>query len=208
MNYDCAPEILSAFAIVSSAGRKNCLTWSYDRKLTELLGKADIKAPGMKETFRTLFYMMRVRDFNFGASSFAKSTYESARLLVDSHYSDLLVGTNEFNGIKWFNKEKMESAMWFCLAAITMFSPRILREQIYRLYRTFIAAKESSEYQVEKFLASLKPSPKTSTARQTKAKEAKEDKEVKEKKEVKAAKKAPQGKAKKSASSSENSKQK
>ncbi|MBP5441615.1 MAG: alpha-amylase [Treponema sp.] len=208
MNYDCAPEILSAFAMVSSAGRKNCLAWAYDRKLTELLGKAEIKTPGMKETLRSLFFMMRVRDFNFGASSFGKSAYESAKLLVDGPNSPLLVGTNEFNGIKWFNKEKMESAMWYCLAAVTMFSPRILREQIYRLYRTLTAAKESSEYQCEKFLESLKPNPKTSTARQTKAKEAKDEKEAKGKKEVKSVKKAPQGKAKKSASGSGNSKQK
>ena len=205
MNYDCAPEILSAFAIVSSAGRKNCLTWSYDRKLTELLGKADIKAPGMKETFRSLFFMMRVRDFNFGASSFAKSTYESAKLLVDGPYSDLLVGTNEFNGIKWFNKEKMESAMWFCLAAITMFSPRILREQIYRLYRTLIAAKESSEYQVEKFLTALNPNPKTSARKKTAVKEIKAEKETQE---VKEDKKSAKGKVKKSASGSKSSKQK
>ncbi|MBR4004469.1 MAG: hypothetical protein IKI90_01330, partial [Treponema sp.] len=208
MNYDCAPEILSAFAMVSSAGRKNCLAWAYDRKLTELLGKAEIKTPGMKETLRSLFFMMRVRDFNFGASSFGKSAYESAKLLVDGPNSPLLVGTNEFNGIKWFNKEKMESAMWYCLAAVTMFSPRILREQIYRLYRTLTAAKESSEYQCEKFLESLKPNPKTSTARQTKAKEAKDEKEAKGKKEVKAVKKAPQAKAKKSVSGSGNSKQK
>ena len=104
----------------------------------------------------------------------------------------------------------MESAMWYCLAAVTMFSPRILREQIYRLYRTINAAKESSEYQVEKLLAALKPNPKTSSAKKTKAKEAKDDKgaEVKEKKEVKAVKKSTKEKAKKSASGSKSSKQK
>jgi hypothetical protein len=81
---------------------------------------------------------------------------------LDGPNSRLLDGTNDFNGIKWFNKERIESTMWFALAGVTMYSPRILREQIHRLYRTLSAARDASEYQCEKFLAALKPEKKSS----------------------------------------------
>ena len=152
-----AAEILAAFAMVSSAGSANCLKWGYNRKLTELLNKAGFENEEMKSTFRKLFLMMRIRDFNFGASGQAKSTYETARLLTEGEYSWELTGANNFNGIRWFNKEKMESSLWYAFAAVSMYSPRILREHIHRLYRTLVAAKEGAQYQCEKFLEAVRP---------------------------------------------------
>ncbi|MBQ1662792.1 MAG: hypothetical protein II054_09835, partial [Treponema sp.] len=163
LEYKCASDVLCSFAMVSSAGRENCLKWGYDRKLSEFLNKTEVQDPNLRETFRKLFITMRIRDMNFGASSFAKSSYETAKLLLDGPNSRLLAGTNEFNGIKWFNKERIESTMWFALAGVTMYSPRILREQIHRLYRTLSAARDASEYQCEKFLAALKPEKKSSS---------------------------------------------
>ena len=150
-------EILVAFAAVSSAGSENCLKWGYDRKLCELMARKVPLYGGEKDTFRRLFICMKIRDMNFGAASQAKSAYDAARLLVDGDCSWLLAGVNEFNGIKWFNKEVIETTMWYAFAAVVMYSPRILREQIYRLYRTLNAAKESSEYQCQKFTDALKP---------------------------------------------------
>ena len=163
LEYKCASDVLCSFAMVSSAGRENCLKWGYDRKLSEFLNKTEVQDPNLRETFRKLFITMRIRDMNFGASSFAKSSYETAKLLLDGPNSRLLAGTNEFNGIKWFNKERIESTMWFALAGVTMYSPRILREQIHRQYRTLSAARDASEYQCEKFLAALKPEKKSSS---------------------------------------------
>ena len=152
-----APEILSAFAMVSSAGNKNCLKWGYDRKLTELLTSTGIRNPNMQETFKKLFIMMRVRDFNFGATGQMKSTYETANLLVNGDYSFLLSGANDFNGTRWFNKEKMDSTLWYGFAAVVMYSPRILKEQICRLYRTLTAAKDGANYDCKKFTDAVKP---------------------------------------------------
>src|SRR5574344_1088644 len=152
-----ASEILSAFAMVSSAGSKNCVTWGYDRKLTELLEASGLHTATMRETFKKLFIMMHVRDFNFGTTGQTKSTYETARLLVDGDNSFLLTGANDFNGIRWFNKEKMDATLWYGFAAVVMYSPRILREQIYRLYRTLCAAKDRAEYQCAKFTDAVKP---------------------------------------------------
>ena len=167
-NIPCAAEILSAFAIVSSAGSENCQKWGYNRKLTELLGKADIRTPEMQDTFKRIFLLMRIRNLNFGASGQIQSTYEVAKFLVESEYASLLSGANEFNGVRWFNKEKMETTLWYAFAAIAMYSPRILREQIHRLYRTLSAAKDSSEYKCEKFTSAVQPVEKVKRTRRTK----------------------------------------
>jgi hypothetical protein len=111
----------------------------------------------MKETFKKLFIMMHIRNFNFGTTGQAKSTYDAACLLVNSENSYLLTGANDFNGIRWFNKEKMDATLWYGFAAIVMYSPRILREQVYRLYRTLVAAKDHSEFQCAKFTEAVKP---------------------------------------------------
>ncbi|HBD68684.1 MAG TPA: alpha-amylase, partial [Treponema sp.] len=168
-----AAELLSSFASVSSAGKENCIKWGYDRKLTELMREAGIDLPSARDILKRLFVMMRVRDYNFGTSGAVKSTYETSLLLVEGDYAQLLTGANEFNGIRWFNKERMDETLWYGFAAVVMYSPRILREQIYRLYRTLYAAKEKAEYQCQKFTDALKPasltkrSTKTSTAKKS-----------------------------------------
>ncbi|MBQ4237319.1 MAG: alpha-amylase, partial [Treponema sp.] len=154
-------EILCCFAMVSSAGKENCLNWGYDRKLAQILDRAGIRGNEIRNIFRSLFIMMKVRDLNFGATGFAKSTEETARILVEGPDSFLLTGANDFNGVRWFNKEKMDDTLWYAFAAITMYSPRNQREQIHRLIKTLSAAKERAEYKCANFLEALIPEKKT-----------------------------------------------
>ncbi|MBP5283517.1 MAG: hypothetical protein J6Y93_02500 [Treponema sp.] len=147
--------------MVSSAGKENCLNWGYDRKLAQILDRAGIRGNEIRNIFRSLFIMMKVRDLNFGATGFAKSTEETARILVEGPDSFLLTGANDFNGVRWFNKEKMDDTLWYAFAAITMYSPRNQREQIHRLIKTLSAAKERAEYKCANFLEALIPEKKT-----------------------------------------------
>ena len=178
-----AAEILCTFAMISSAGKENCIRWGYDRKLAQILEKAGIRDYGIRETYRGLFQMMKIRDLNFGATGFAKSTEEAARILVEGPDSYLLTGANEFNGVRWFNKEKMEDTLWYAFAAITMYSPRNQKEQVHRLYRTLVAAKDSSEYRCDKFLEALipikKPAAKKATVKKSAPKKSTEKTDAK-----------------------------
>ena len=150
-------QILSAFAIVSSAGSKNLLKWAYDRKLSEILSEAGVNNPDIQATFTKIFVTMKIRDFNFGDAAVTKSTWDIAKLFVEGEYAPLLSGANEFNGIRWFNKEKLDDSLWYSIVAVLMYTPGILRDQIYRLYRTLVAAKNSAEYKCENFTNALKP---------------------------------------------------
>ncbi len=150
----------AAVAAVSNAGSKNAIKWGFARKLTELLTLAGEKKTNLQDIFTRIFICLKIKDLNFGTSSFIKSTYETAKLLVDSKDSRILSGTNEFNGIKWFNKERIEETLWFALKTVAMCNSRTLREQIYRLYRTLNAAKECCDYKCEEFLKLLEPQKK------------------------------------------------
>ncbi len=149
--------VLIAFALVSSAGSTNCLKWGYARKLNELMLNAGVKEGTSSQLFKKLFILMRIRDFNFGNSGFMKSTYEAASLITESEYSYLLSGANEYDGIRWFNKEIMDETMWYGFASLEIYSSRILREQIYRLFKTLNVAKDNAEYKCEKFTSPFKP---------------------------------------------------
>ncbi len=154
LSYDV---IFAAFAVVANSSTENALKWGYCRKLTELLTAAGEKLFNMQNIFQRIFICLKIKDFNFGPASFIKSTYETAKLLVCSKDAPLLSGANEFNGIKWFNKEGIEETLWFVLKTVAMYNSRTLREQIYRLYRTLNAAKECSEYKCDEFLKLLEP---------------------------------------------------
>ena len=94
---------------------------------------------------------------NFGARDFVKSTYEVAKILVKEENSFLLSGAHEYDGTAWFNKERLESTLWYALAANAMLTSRVLRDQIYCLYRTLKAAKDKSEYKCLNFTNAVRP---------------------------------------------------
>ncbi len=150
-------EVLSAFAMVSSAGLRNCMKWGYNRKLCEYLERSGVKTDGMKDTFTRLFILMQIRNLNLGASGYIKSTYEVAKLLAYSEHSFLLTGANDYNGIRWFNKEMMDTTLWYGLASVAMYSPRIMRENIYKLYRALSSAKDKADYKCENFAEVFRP---------------------------------------------------
>ncbi len=191
MDYENSAEILCAFAMVSSAGKENCMKWGYDRKLTELLSKAEIKGEGIRNTFKSLFLMMKIRDMNFGATGFVKSTEAIARALVEGPDSYLLTGANDYNNVRWFNKEKMDSSLWYAFTAVTMYSPRNQKEQVKRLYKLLVAAKDGAEYRCDKFLEPLVQEKKSVTKKRvTKKSAAKKDESTKSTEDEKTTKKS------------------
>jgi len=152
-----APDILCAFALVSSAGQQALRKWGYSRKLTEYLTDAGLRTDGMKNTFDNIFSLMHIRSLNFGAASYLASVHEAAKFITYGEYSAALTGANEYNGIRWFNKEKMDLTLWYILASVSTFCPRIMRNNIFKLYKTLSSARDSAEYQCAKFVAIVAP---------------------------------------------------
>lgn len=152
---------------------------------------------------------MPIRSLNFGATSYLKSTYEVAKNLTHGKNSYILTGANDFNGTRWFNKEKMESSLWYMLAAVSMYCPRIMRENIYKLYRTLNTAQKNANYKCEDFIAPFQPVKKPAAKRRTTATKTKATAEKKSSTEKKSgSERKTLRKSKKSEADSKNSKQK
>ena len=163
-----ASGVLTAFAISSSAGKENCLKWGYDRKLGEFLSKTGIDHKEASDILHRLFIMMKIRDLSFAPSASKKSTYETAVLLADSGSAFELSGAHEYNGVKWFNKERMESTIWYGFVAAAMCSPRTQREHIQKLHKTIVAAKDGAEYKCAAFTDALNPNSEAGVKTQAK----------------------------------------
>jgi len=104
--------IAGTAAAVHSCGSENCIAFGLDRKLGELTVKAAVRDESLKNEFTKFFIL----------SSLAKSkkASEAAELLVSEKHGRLLCGANEFNGIRWFNKEMFEASLWYIYIALTV----------------------------------------------------------------------------------------
>ena len=169
-------EILVCFAAVSSAGSDNLIKWGFNRKLSDLLGKTDFaekefgaSVKEMRNVFTRIFICSKISRFNFCTSEFVRSTYEVAKLLVKDEHAFLLSGAHSYDGTIWFNKERMDSTLWYALTSNAMLTSRTLRDQIYSLFRTLSAAKEKAEYKCQNFTNALMPEEKKHAAKKTAA---------------------------------------
>ncbi|MBQ0039867.1 MAG: alpha-amylase, partial [Treponema sp.] len=157
--YKLSAEILSCFAAVSNTEPEYLVKWGYNRKLSDIITRASFTESNheLRNIFLRIFVCAKIKKMNFSTTEFVKSTYETAKLLAKDEWSGLLSGAHEYNGILWFNKEIMESSLWYAFASNAMMTSRILRAQIFSLYKTLSAAKDKSQYKCQNFTNSLMP---------------------------------------------------
>ena len=149
--------------------KKNlCLSWSLQRKISE-------KIPGSGDFFETAFILKSVKPEGLSL----------AKLLVESPYSGKLSGANEFDGTKWFNKEKMENTLEAAREIFLAGKTKNAAEKIEKLLTDLDEAQKNAGYKCEKFLKFFEP-------------EKKQNKKMSAKKSSKSTKKQKAGKAGKS----------
>lgn len=147
--------IAGTAAAVHSCGSKNCIAFGLDRKLGELIVKAAVKNESLKQEFTKFFTISSVAK--------AKKASDAAELLVSEEYGKLLCGANEFNGIRWFNKELFEASLWYVYITMTVTG----NSGAEKINADLKKAYEKSEYQCELLIKAFGTSKKTSTAKKT-----------------------------------------
>ena len=130
-----------------------CLNWNLHRKIAE-------KIEGSYRFFEKAFIFKSAKIDELSL----------ARLLVNSEYSRNLTGTNEFDGVKWFNKEMMENALKEAEEILLEGKSKALTEKIKKIFKNLDSAQKKSEYKCENFLKTFAPKKKKT------AKAAKKDK--------------------------------
>ena len=130
--------------LLEPLSKKNlCLEWNLQRKLSE-------KISSSFDFFETAFIFKGVK----------ADSLSLAKLLVESRYSGKLSGANEFDGIKWFNKEKMEASLKAAVEILTAGKTKTAAAKIETLVAGLDEAQKNSEYRCENFLNFFAPKKK------------------------------------------------
>jgi glycosidase len=163
-------EILTLASAVVSAGGENCIKWGFARKLSEIMANCVICDGETKNSFVRIFAAEKFRELNFAPKAFAKSVYEAAKILAQSKISAETVGANEFNGIRWFNKEKMDLSLFFGRAMGFLGGTKSEREKFEKIYKALAESVENAEYKCDFFTGNLKPAEEKKSAKKGAAK--------------------------------------
>lgn len=156
-SYELSAEALLLGAAVASAGSENCVKRGYARKLSEAMESAGLHGSDLQSSFARIFSALKISSLPLSAADLEQSAYKAAELIAGSQDSFTLIGANEYNGIRWFSKEKMEAALWYVLAFGSLGCKETERKQLHSLYRTLYAAQEKAEYKCGDFTGLLKP---------------------------------------------------
>ena len=165
---------LSAEMLICSASitHKFAMKWGLNRKFTEIIrsnaysSSAKISVWEMRETLAKILVLKELEKLSLTKPK--DDALEITSLLVDSKAQGLLSGANEFDGIKWFNKEKIEKSLELTLAILSMSNQNA--KDIQKVISIVVDSIASSDYKCEKLLESLKPKTAKKAAKKTSAK--------------------------------------
>ena len=88
---------------------------------------------------------------------------------MESRYSGKLSGANEFDGIKWFNKEKMEASLKAAVEILTAGKTKTATAKIETLVAGLDEAQKNSGYRCENFLNFFAPKKKKKSVKTAKS---------------------------------------
>lgn len=145
-------KVLVSFLAGSSLKKEILTKWGYSRKLSEILESVGLISSTTEGILENLIVMKEFENLSFTASNKDKNLNLIAKLMMGSDESKTLSGQNEFNNIKWFNKEKFEESLIYEFGYLSLNKAKTAQSQLFKLYNDLIGAEEKSEYKCESFL--------------------------------------------------------
>ena len=152
-----APEVLVSYALISPFSTEECKKYDFERKIAQAASNSKVSFPDFRRVLHNIIALSFVKNLSLGATQSRRSTFEVASVIADSSDALSLCGANVYDGVKWFNKERIEESLWYMLVSNIMCKPNLSRTNIYKLYTVLDAAKEGAEYHIDNFLADVRP---------------------------------------------------
>ena len=126
--------------------------WSLERKIAEFTGNTPIGDMVSYDFFKRAFMIAEAKLPKLTESSVKEDLHLLSSNLADSENSWVLLGANEFNGTKWFNKEKMESSLELYKKILMLKASAGKKAAIEALFKKLSAAQKKAEYKCEDFV--------------------------------------------------------
>ena len=134
--------------------------WSLERKIAEVTGNTPIGDMISYDFFKRSFMISEAKAPRLTETSLKEDLLSIASYLANSENSWVLLGANEFNGTKWFNKEKMESSLELYKKILLLKASAGKKAAIEALFKKLNAAQKKAEYKCENFVKAFEVSRK------------------------------------------------
>ena len=160
----------------SATDTKNLINlWCLDRKIRDILVEFGKPSKDMYTSFKTLLETAKFCDYKITAKNCNQMAYDIMNDLVHSDMASTVLGVNMYDSVLWFNKERLEDAVWTGTMLYTIFAAKPADyANVYNVDKLIFTAVEGSEYRAEKLVELLKPAveekPKKAKAEKTTAK--------------------------------------
>ncbi len=142
------------YSLVSSLSEGGfALKWALHRKIAEFLKTSSVSDGTTYNVFERLFVLASGKMPKLDAKESPKISAETlANRLTTSSESYLLSGANEYNGIRWFNKELMDSSLFLALEILLLGAGKEKAKRIIALSKTLEKAKNAAEFKCDEFV--------------------------------------------------------
>ncbi len=126
--------------------------WSLQRKIAEFTGNTKIGDMASYSFFDRAFALTEGEQPHLTEKSTKEDLLLVAQKLAESNDAWLLAGANEYDGIKWFNKEKMEASLALYKSILSLDAKDAKQATIDSLFKKLNAAQKKAEYKCAEFV--------------------------------------------------------
>lgn len=135
--------------------------WSLARKIIQFMRTAgNLNAENQRWNLERMYNMLVLSNKDFSQGARKETLKEISVYLMNSPYSDRLVGANNFDNVMWFNKEAFDSALYLFVAVCAFASDKAKTSDIFEIYKELDSAQEKSEYKCSAFCEIFAPKKK------------------------------------------------
>ena len=158
----------------SATDTKNLINlWCLDRKIRDILVEFGKPSKDMYTSFKTLLETAQFCDYKITAKNVDNMAFDIVDTLVNSDMASIILGVNMYDSVLWYNKERLEDAIWTGTMLYTIFAAKPSEYAlVHSVNKLIFTAMDGSEFKAEKLLELLKPAEKSTKAKASKAEKA------------------------------------
>ena len=163
-NINQIEELLLCYMMVSEYAENNLAEkWAFARKFADIFNQFGYARCNIREELSKFFAIAASINVAHLVREPKKGLLPIVQVMTQSQNAVLLSGANKFNGITWFNKEKIETSIIYAQAIALLNSLASQVEPVLKAFKILAEQKENAEYNCEKLIASFEKTQKSSS---------------------------------------------
>ena len=141
----------------SYAENEMAVKWNLGRKFNQFLKQENICEVDNRAMFTKVFVLCEKSTKIFALKTDKEKAFELISSITSGTTAYSLSGLNEFNGVKWFNKERTEESINLIFMILLSSLTKNDFESVLKLYKSIFAAEIKSEYNLSLFVKPFTP---------------------------------------------------